>query len=215
MTVLVWDQAGERQYETGIDRGVLYLPDGSGVPWNGLVSVSEKRSREVKSYYMDGIKYLDHQILGEYAAKLQAFTYPDELDALLGTTEFVPGIHIHDQRTQLFNLSYRTKVGNDLDGVDHGYKIHIIWNVMANPSEFSHDTLADTTSLKPFEWDLTTTPVTGQPGVRPTAHVSLDSRGMEEGDLSWLEGKLYGTSSLSPDLPTLLELIDMFGGWDS
>lgn len=210
MAILEWDQVGERRYETGIDRGVLYTSPFNAIPWNGLVSVVENRSQEVKSYYMDGIKFLDHQVLGSYAAKLQAFTYPEELDALLGTSEFLPGIYLHDQRTKLFDLVYRTRIGNDLDGVDHGYKIHIIWNVRAKPSDFTYDTLTDTTSIKPFEWDLTAIPVTGQPGIRPTAHVSLDSRSMDPANLELLESKLYGSEFGEPELPTLLELLDMF-----
>src|SRR4051812_9206458 len=101
MTALAWDQVGTRRYETGIDRGVLYTLDGVAVPWNGLVSISEDLEREVKSYYLDGVKYLDHQVLGAYAAKLGAYTYPDELDALLGLHDFAPGVVLHDQRSQM------------------------------------------------------------------------------------------------------------------
>ena len=122
MTALAWDRVGDRRYETGVDRGVLYLPDGTAVPWNGLTSVTETKSREVKSYFLDGVKFLDHYIPGTYEAKLSAFTYPDELEALLGSSEMAPGIVVYDQRANLFHLSYRTLIGNDIDGLDHGYQ---------------------------------------------------------------------------------------------
>lgn len=206
MTALVWDQAGERRYETGIDRGVLYPPSGDAVPWNGLVSVSENTAREVKSYYIDGIKYLDRHIPGSYAAKLSAFTYPDELDELLGVSEFVPGVHVHDQRSKLFNLSYRTKVGNDLEGDDHGYKVHVVYNILANPSDFSYESLSSTATAKPFEWDLSGTPM-NMFGIRPTAHISLDSRRIDAAMLEALETQIYGDTDTDPELPNLVDLL--------
>src|SRR5215204_7134875 len=116
MTALVWDQVGERRYETGIDHGVLYLDSGDAVPWNGLIGVNEIVGRETKPYYIDGIKFLDHKVLGSYAAKLSAYTYPDEMDELVGTLEFTPGVFLHDQPSaKFFNLTYRTMVGNDVD----------------------------------------------------------------------------------------------------
>lgn len=206
MTALVWDQAGERRYETGVDRGVLFPPDGVAVPWNGLVSVSENTSRDVKSYYIDGIKYLDRHIPGSYAAKLSAFTYPDALDELFGISEFVPGVNLHDQRSKLFNFSYRTKIGNDLEGEDHGYKLHIVYNILANPSDFSYETLADTVSAKPFEWDLSGTPM-NMFGIRPTAHISLDSRRIDPAMLEILETQIYGDDTTDPNLPNLVDLL--------
>ena len=208
MTVLVWDQAGARRYESGIDRGVLYLPDGSAVPWNGLTSVTEGRAREVKSYYMDGVKYLDRHVPGSYSAKLQAFTYPDELESLLGNTEFVPGVVVHDQRAKLFNLSYRTLVGNDLEGMDHGYKIHIVYNVMASPSDFTYNSLSADQSAETFEWDLTGTPNL-MFGIRPTSHISLDSRKIDPAMLDTLEEILYGSVGTEPNLPNLVDLLSM------
>lgn len=206
MTELVWDQAGERRYETGIDRGVLYLP-ASVVPWNGLVSVTEDRSRDVKSYYIDGIKFLDRHIPGSYSSKLQAFTYPDELDELLGISEFAPGVQLHDQRTRLFHLTYRTGVGNDLVGLDHGYKIHILYNILANPSDVVFDSIGDKkTSIKPFEWNLSGTPQNVF-GIRPTSHISLDSRRIDPDLLETVEGMIYGTSEDDPSLPDLVDLL--------
>jgi hypothetical protein len=158
MTVLEWDKIGDRRYETGVDRGVLFLPDGPAVPWNGLTSVTETLSREVKSYYVDGTKFMDHHVPGSYSAKLAAFTYPDELETLLGMTEYAPGVFLHDQRTKLFHLSYRTLIGNDVDGTDHGYKVHVVYNILAIPSDKTMNSLSNQVSVEPFEWDLSGTP---------------------------------------------------------
>lgn len=191
MTALEWDKLGDRRYETGIDRGVLFPKDGPAVAWNGLASVTETVGRDVKSYYLDGVKYLDRHVPGSYSAKLSAFTYPDELEELIGMREYVPGVYLHDQRAKLFNLSYRTLVGNDVDGTDHGYKIHIIYNVLAVPSDNAMNTLKDSTDLSPFEWDLSGTPNI-MLGVRPTAHISLESRRIDPAFLASLELLLYG-----------------------
>src|SRR4051812_21172071 len=206
MTVLEWDKIGDRRYETGVDRGVLFTQDGIAVPWNGLTSVTETVSREVKSYYIDGIKYLDHHIPGSYSAKLQAFTYPDELETLLGMAEYAPGVFLHDQRTKLFHLSYRTLIGNDIEGTEHGYKIHIVYNILAVPSDKAMDSISDSVSLDPFEWELSGTPSL-MFGVRPTAHISLDSRKIDSTLLDTLEGLIYGTAELDPSLPSLVDLL--------
>jgi len=208
MTRLVWDKVGERRYETGIDRGVLFLRDGGAVPWNGLTSISENRSREVKSYYIDGIKYLDHHVPGAYAAKLSAFTYPDELEILLGNAEFAPGVILHDQQAYQFNLAYRTGIGNDVDGFEHGYRIHLVFNVIASPSDSASDTVSNSMSPTLFEWNLTGTPSL-MFGARPTNHVSLDSRLMDPMKLQILEELIYGTDLTEPSLPQLTYLLGL------
>lgn len=218
MTTLTWDQVGDRRFESGVDRGVLYLPDGSAVAWNGLVSITEEVDREVKSYFIDGVKYLDHQVPGVYAAKLGAFTYPDELDELIGNRQFSPGVYVHDQHSQLFNMVYRTREGNDLD-VDAGYKIHVVYNILATPSPVGLSTLSDSPDAALFEWSLTGTP-SQMFGVRPTSHISLHSRGMDPVVLSVIEDFLYGTNGdpeadpvvpptdpILPDLATLLNML--------
>lgn len=210
MTVLVWDQVGDRRYETGIDRGVLYLPDGGAIPWNGLTSVSEARSREVKSYYLDGVKYLDRHIPGSYAAKLSAYTYPEELETLLGNPEFAPGVTVYDQRAQYFHLSYRTKIGNDVDGEDHAYRIHVVYNVTASPSDATIDTISSDVSAKPFEWNLTGTPNLLY-GLRPTSHISIHSNRIDPAVLVDVEEVLYGTSEAAPALPPFIDLLTMMG----
>jgi hypothetical protein len=218
MTVLEWDKVGDRRYETGIDRGVLFPPNAPAVPWNGLTSVTETVSRDVKSYYLDGVKYLDHHVPGSYAAKLAAFTYPDELETLLGMTEYAPGVFLHDQRAKLFHLSYRTLVGNDVDGTDHGYKVHIVYNVLAIPSDKAMSSVSNQVSVEPFEWDLTGTPNV-MFGIRPTAHISLDSRKITPVVLTTVEGLLYGTPYVdadhpgtNPSLPMLFDLLTMVEG---
>jgi hypothetical protein len=206
MAKLEWDQVGERRFETGIDHGVLYLPDESAVPWNGLLSVVEDTSRDVKSYFLDGIKYMDRHNPGAYSAKLQAYTYPDELDELLGTSEFIPGVQLHDQRARLFHLSYRTLVANDLEGVDHGYKIHLIYNVMANPNDATYKTLDASVSADAFEWSLSGTPPNVF-GIRPTSHISLDSRHIDSDLLETIEGLIYGTEDDDPSFPSMVDLL--------
>lgn len=208
MTALAWDQVGERRFQTGIDRGVLYLQDGRAIPWNGLTEIQENISNEVKSYYLDGIKYLDKHVPGSYSARLQAITYPDELDELLGIREFVPGVFLHDQRHKLFHLSYRTLIGNDIQGTNFAYKIHIIWNIMATQSDYTYRSLSNDVSVDPFEWDLRGTPNL-MFGIRPTAHISLDSRRMSPGELTTLELLLYGSALADPQLPNIIDLLAM------
>lgn len=208
MTALVWDQVGERRFETGIDRGVLFLSNGDAVPWNGLTLVTEVVTQEVKPYYLDGVKYLDHHVPGSYSGTLQAFTYPEELDELTGTSVFAPGVFVHDQRSSLFNLSYRTLVGNDVDGVDYGYKIHLLYNILAIPNDVAFDTLKATLEPKPFEWKLSGTPAT-MFGIRPTSHISIYSRSVNPALLTSLEEVLYGSEEETPRLPPLVTVLSL------
>lgn len=208
MAPLSWDQAGARQYETGIDRGVLYLRDGAVVPWNGLTSVIEDRSLDVKSYYLDGVKYLDSRASGAYSAKLQAFTYPDALDDVLGNTELAPGVTAYDQRAKLFHLSYRSRIANDLEGMDYAYKVHLVYNVMAALSSVAYDTVGDTVSAHALEWSLSGTP-DRMFGLRPTSHLSVDSRTIAPDKLLAIENLLYGTDASIPEMPGLVTVVDL------
>lgn len=207
MTALAWDQVGDRQYETGLDRGVLYLQNGTAVAWNGLTSLNENRSREVKSFYTDGIKYLDHYILAEFSANLTAYTYPDELDALLGDAEYAPGVSLYDQRPKQFGLSYRTKIGNDLDP-EAGYKIHILWNLLASPADVPFASGGAQVAPVAFSWSLTSTP-TQILGARPTSHISLNSLKMNPEVLAEVEARIYGTETTNPSLPTLVDFLNL------
>lgn len=207
MTELIWDKVGDRRYETGLDRGVLYPPNGDAVPWNGLTSISESGKETVKSYYQDGVKYLDKHVPGSYSATLKAFTYPEELDELTGTKEFSPGVYVHDQTAFPFSLSYRTLIGNDLEGTEYGYRIHIIYNVLAVPSSNESKSLTREGDANEFSWDLTGTPAS-MFGIRPTSHISIHSKRISEGVLSSLENTLYGWESGDPTLPAIVDLLN-------
>lgn len=211
MAVLVWDQIGERIYQTGIDHGVLYLNDGTVVPWNGLIDVEESNNSELKSFFLDGIKYLENLSPADFLAKLKAFTYPDEFDAVNGIAKVAPGLAYYDQPPKSFNLSYRTKIGNDLDGTDYGYRIHILYNVVAVPDSYAFVTGNDS-GIQPVEfgWSLTGTP----PKIdkhRPTVHISIDSTKTPPDILKLVESKLYGTASSAPSLPPISEIGEYFG----
>lgn len=214
---LVWDEVGERRYETGVDRGVLYLPDGGTVPWNGITELTENRGGEVKSYYTDGVKYLDHQVLGAFSGTLKAFTYPDELDELTGTLPFAPGVFVHDQRSKTFSFSYRTKVGSD-QNEDLGYKIHLVYNVLATPGNAAFSSLADSVSPQLFEWSLSGTPPIMY-GLRPSCHISLHTRSIDPDLLEEIEVLLYGSTfpppGTDPALPSVIDLLGLVEGFDA
>lgn len=206
MTKLNWDKVGERLYEAGLDRGVLYLRDGSAVAWSGLTSVEETLDDDAVPFYLDGIKYLDHEVIGDYGAKLKAFTYPDEFEELHGSGSIGGGLFVHDQKPQMFGLSYRTRLGNDLDGTDHGYKIHILFNVLAQEDNSSYTTIGQQASPLEFSWTLLTTPDSAT-GYRPTAHLVIDSTEINQYALTNLEKLLYGTDTEDAQLPTLQEMV--------
>lgn len=206
MAKLEWDKVEDRIFEAGVDCGVLYPIDDPGVAWNGIVSVSEKTSREVKPYYLDGVKFLEHYVLGAYSAKLQAFTYPEELEKILGMQEFIPGVHVHDQRVGMFHLSYRTLIGDPLDGLDLGYKLHLVYNLTANPGDNAFNSLAGQMSANTFEWEISGVQ-TSMWGIRPANHLSFDSRHTDPAILADLEEKLYGTETVDPAMPDLVELL--------
>lgn len=211
MTAIVWDKVGERRFEMGIDRGVLYPLDGSAVAWNGLTSITEDSGASVKPYYIDGVKFLDRYVPGDYSAKLQAYTYPDEMDSLLGDAEFAPGVFVHDQNPKMFSLSYRTRVGNDLEGVDYAYKVHIVYNLTALRGGAAMNSLGGSADPAEFEFDLTGVPPT-MFGIRPTCHLSLDSRRMDPDLLLEIENIIYGTPDTDPLLPDAVTLLGMVEG---
>lgn len=216
MPRITWDEPGDRKYYTGLDRGVLYPQLSGGVPWNGLVSVTSGQSREVKPYYMDGIKFLDHEVLGEWQGKLSAFTYPDILDELVGVYACAPGVFTHDQPSKTFNLSYRTRVGNDVDGDEAGHLVHILFNLRAVPDDVTHTTKGAQTDPLLFGWTLTSTPPAVS-GLRPTSHISIDVTQLSSPRLALLETILYGDESQAPrlignDISSFLELMGCGGG---
>lgn len=212
MAPLLWDQVGERHFEAGLDRGVLYLPDGTAVAWNGLTAIDENVADASTPYHLDGVKYLNAESLGDFAATLHAFTYPDEFEPFIGVSSYGNGLLVYDQTPDTFNLSYRTRLGNDLEGVDLGYEIHILYNVKAVPDVRNYQSLAQQVTPVEFAWALSTTPEIVD-GYRPTAHVVLNSTELDPEFLTALEGLLYGTVDADPNLPPLQELINTVTTW--
>lgn len=214
MTALTWDQVGERRFETGVERGVLYLSDGRAVAWNGLKSIEEQPARERTSYYLDGVKYLERQVFGDFAASLRAYTYPDEFEEVLGTPEVFDGLSYYDQDVQSFSLAYRTRVGNDVDGVDHGYKLHILFDLTAVPDAHSFEAMAESVSPTEFSWALASIPQQVN-GYRYTTHISIDSTKTDPTRLAAIEDLLYGTATSAPSLPSIQELTALFAAYNS
>lgn len=210
--MLTWDRVGERVYETGLDKGVLYLPDGSAVPWNGLTSVIEKFDKASSPVYYDGMKINDLVTLGDFEASLKAVTYPDEFLELEGLASNRRGLFYADQPPKTFGLCYRTQIGNDLEGDVAGYKIHILYNVTAIPSDKTYATLSAEPSLVEFEWTITAVPEE-VPGHRPTAHIILDSRDIDPWLLEELEEMLYGSTGANAVLLPMPDLINYINTW--
>ena len=205
MSKLTWDASGERLYETGVKQGVLYVMDnnvyGNGVAWNGLTAITESPSgAESTPLYADDIKYLDLRSTEEFGATIEAYTYPDEFAECDGSASLADGVSIGQQARKMFGLCYRTTVGNDTDGTDHGYKLHLIYGATASPSEKAYETINDSPEAITFSWEITTTPVSVT-GFKPTASITIDSTKADPTCLAALEEKLYGGTSTEPTLP--------------
>jgi hypothetical protein len=211
MSILVWDKVGDRTYETGLDRGVLYLQNGSAVPWNGLTSVVEKFDKESSPIYYDGLKISDHVSLGDFSATLNAITYPEEFLDIEGYGFLRQGMYVGNQSPKTFSLSYRTRIGNDING-DAGYKIHILYNLTAIPNDRTYNSISDDQSVIEFEWDIVSVPVE-VPGFRPTAHIIINSIDLEPELLTFLEETLYGTESTDASLILISDLISYMYTW--
>jgi hypothetical protein len=229
---LVWDGAGEREFETGVDHGVLYEPDASGafvsgVAWNGLTTVTESPSgAESNPQYADNMKYLNLKSAEEFGATVEAFMYPPEFGKYNGEAEPEPGVYLGQQRRGTFGLSYRTLKGNDLQGTDYGYKLHLVWNCDAAPSEKAYATVNESPEAITFSWELTTTKVAVGTvnGVKynPSASMTIDSTKVDADALAELERILYGVDAdpgatpavpgAAPRLPTPREVIEIFAG---
>lgn len=205
MNKLVWDQTGERYYETGVKMGVLY-PQVSGaypkgVAWNGLTAVTESPSgAEASPLYADDIKYLNLMSTEEFGATIEAYTYPDEFAECDGSASLATGVSIGQQKRNTFGLCYRTVLGNDTENNDYGYKLHIIYGAMAAPSEKAYATINDSPEAITFSWEVTTTPV-NVTGHKPTASVTIDSTKVDSDKLAALEAILYGSESKEARLP--------------
>ena len=215
MSKLVWDNVGERIYETGVKQGVLYLQDAQGdytkgVAWNGLTAVNERPSgAEPSPIYADDIKYVNLMSAEEFGATIEAYTYPKEFAECDGSVALSEGVYIGQQKRKVFGLSYRTTVGNDVDFNDHGYKLHLIYGALAAPSEKSYSTINDNPEAITFSWEITTTPV-NVTGFKPTAIVTIDSTKVDKEKLSKLEEILYGAEAKEARLPLPDEVAEIF-----
>ena len=216
MAKLVWDKTGEHLYETGVDHGVLYFPDASGaykdgVAWNGLTSVTESPSgAEATGQYADNIKYLNLISAEEFGATIEAFTYPEEFEAANGNKELVTssGVYIGQQARAVFGFCYRTLIGNDTDGQEHGYKLHLVYGCQVTPSEKNYQTVNDSPEAMTLSWGLSTTPV-NVTNHKPTALLVIDSTKVDSGKLAKIEAKLYGDESNGAVLPTPDEIAEI------
>jgi hypothetical protein len=200
MTEITWDQVGERLYETGVDKGVLYQIDNAGdyvdgVPWNGLTTVTESPSgAEANKQYADNTVYLNLVSAEEFGGTIEAFTYPEEFGQNDGTADPVVGVALGQQGRRPFGLAYRTLIGNDLDGTDHGYKLHFVYGAQASPSEKAFATINDSPEAISLSWEFTTTPV-AVTGHKPSALLTIDSTKVDADALADLEDIIYGTDT--------------------
>lgn len=217
MSKLVWDQAGERFYETGVSNGVLYVQDNNGaypagVAWNGLTSVSESPSgAEPTPLYADNTKYLTLMSAEEFGATVEAYTYPDEFAQCDGSAALAAGVMIGQQARKAFGLVYKTNVGNDIDLADHGYKIHLIYGAVASPSEKAYQTINDSPEAITFSWDLATTPV-NVTGFKPTSQLTIDSRTVDAVKLAAFEEIIFGSTGADAYLPLPDAILAFFEG---
>jgi hypothetical protein len=214
---LKWDEIGERLYEVGVDHGVLYLPNASGVydkgyAWNGLTTVTESPSgAEANPQYADNIKYLNLYSAEEFGGTIEAFTYPEEFAVCDGTAIPADGVALGQQPRKMFGLSYRTRVGNDLEGTEFGYKLHLLYGLTASPSEKAYATINDSPEAISFSWDVTSVPAPVT-DFKPTSLIVIDSTVVDSADLTALETILYGAAAVEPKLPTPDEVLALFPG---
>lgn len=222
MTKLAWDKVGERLYETGVNKGVLYIPNDVGVynngyAWNGLTAVTESPSgAESNKQYADNIVYLNLISAEEFGGTIEAFTYPDEWAQCDGTALVQPGVAVGQQSRKAFGLSYQTRLGNDLKGVDYGYKIHLVYGAQAAPSEKAYATINESPEAMTLSWEISTTPTAvgtvGGVDYKPTSTLTIDSTKVDATALAALEDLLYGTVGTDPSLPSPAEVLALFAG---
>lgn len=202
MAILAWDQSGVRFFETGVDKGVFYPKTGSGVAWNGLISVNEKVSGgEHDAFYLDGQKMIDVVASEDFQADVEAFSAPVEFLACDGVSQLANGLYVTQQPRVSFGFSYRTRRGNDLKDIEYGYKIHLVYNAKASPAERSNKTISDRPDPTTFTWTIDSVPPTSAI-YRPSAHLVIDSTLANATKLTNLENLLYGTSGVNAALPT-------------
>lgn len=215
MSKLVWDQTGERLYETGVKMGVLYVQEAGaypkGVAWNGLTAVTESPSgAEPTALYADDTKYLNLMSNEEFGGTIEAYTYPEEFGVCDGTAALAEGVYLGQQPRKTFGLCYRTVIGNDTENNDHGYKLHLIYGALASPSEKAYNTINDSPEAITFSWEFSTTPVSVN-GFKPTSCITIDSTKVDAEKLATLEAALYGSESEEAKLPLPNEVATMMG----
>ena len=216
MSKIVWDAVGDHIFETGVRNGVLYLKDtegayNKGVAWNGLTSVSESpEGAEATDLYADDIKYLSLMSAENFKATIEAYTYPAEFEECDGSATIAKGVVIGQQSRKPFGLCYRTSIGNDTDGNEHGYKLHIVYGCQASPSEKQYSTINDSPDAVTFSWEVSTTPVNVN-GKKPTATLTIDSTKADKSKLTALEAILYGSEQDEPRLPLPDEIVTLMG----
>jgi hypothetical protein len=212
MATLKWDQTGERFYQQGVDRGVLYPSSGNIVAWNGLTSIDvHAKGGTAKAYYLDGRKYHNLPSPEDFSATLKAYMYPDEFAECDGMGRVHSGLMAYQQPRKQFSLSWRTFTGSDLRP-EHGYKIHILYNALAEPSPRTYNTIGQTNAPLEFSWELTALPV-NTPNFRPSAYFEIDTRSSNPSAVADIEAILYGTTEADPELPTIAELITVFDAY--
>lgn len=216
MAKLVWDATGKRYYETGVDHGVLYpMASGTyqtGVAWNGLSAVTESPSgAEASPIYADNIKYLNLMSVEELALTIEAYTYPDEFEACDGSASIATGVTIGQQPRSHFAFCYRTLKGNDEDGNNHGYLIHIVYDCLASPTERANASVNDSPEAITFSWEISTTPISIE-GFQPTAAITIDSTKVDSAKLTKIENALYGTDTAEPAILTPAQIVAIING---
>lgn len=211
---IIWGAVGEKRYETGVSKGVLYPRSAAGeytlgVAWNGLTNISESPSgAEVTKHYADNTVYASIQGKEEFGATIEAFMYPKEFGACDGSISIIPGLSAHQQQRNVFGFSYVTLVGNDVAGLDYGYQLHLVYGALAAPSEKSRATVNESPEPGTFSWEITTTPVE-IPGFKSAAHLTIDSLTTPADKMKIIEDVLYGTELLDPRMPMPAEVITL------
>lgn len=213
MSKIIFDNTGEKIYETGVDHCVLYVRDGNayqtGVAWNGITAINENPSgAEATPIYADNIKYLNIVSGEDFGATIEAYTYPDEFTECDGSAEIVAGVKIGQQTRKPFALCYRTLIGNDVAGTGHGYKLHFIYNAQAAVSAKNYKTINESPEAMSFSWEISTTPEVVE-GFKPTATVTVDSTKVDKQKLKALEDKIYGSENSEPTMPTISEIVSL------
>lgn len=216
MPRITWSEPSTRFFDAGLDRGVLYPKFKSGVPWNGLTAVEETGGESASTYYIDGRPYLIVPKKKEFQATVKAITYPDEFTDYMGLEKVTSGLYFDSQQGDTFGLSYRTLVGNDIDGIDHGYKIHLVYNAIVVPDSIGYASIAGDISPVEFSWQIQATPVK-VPGYHPTAHIVIDTRGLDQDKIDTIENLIYGANVpdellMDGGSPTTEPLLEADGG---